>query len=199
MAVTRKRRTKKAAKPHLVEQAWMETYTGQKFHLDNEELNPDEIHLEDIAYSLSMQCRYTGHTRGFYSVAEHSIHITDQLKLRGESLAVQFTGLLHDAAEAYIGDLARPVKVMLPAFKALEDRIDVALAKRFNVIFPFPPVIKDLDVRIIKDERAQCMGDSGNVWGTDMFEPLGVTIQFWTPAKARAKFLGRFHDLNSRL
>lgn len=71
-------------------------------------LDPDDIMVEDIAHSLSHQCRFTGHTCRFYSIAEHCILVASFLKSFGPR--IQLAGLIHDAAEAYFGDMAGPSK-----------------------------------------------------------------------------------------
>ena len=95
---------------------WIQTYTGRKFH----PLDPamTDFDLRDIAHSLSLLCRFNGHCLRFYSVAEHSVRVSrilpDDLKL---------WGLLHDAGEAYLTDLPRPVKGQMPGFRDMEDKI----------------------------------------------------------------------------
>src|SRR5690606_5290032 len=77
---------------------WMQTFTGRAVYpLD---LRPDDIDIQDIAHALSMQCRYAGHTRQFYSVAEHSVHVARWCRQYGPAAALE--GLLHDATEAYL-------------------------------------------------------------------------------------------------
>lgn len=89
---------------------WIQTYTGRQFWpLDPK---PEEVCIEDIAHALSQQCRYAGHTIRFYSVAQHSVEIALRVPR-----AAALWGLLHDAAEAYLVDLPRPVKYLMPAYK----------------------------------------------------------------------------------
>ena len=96
---------------------WITTYTGQHFYpLDP---RPHEVNMLDIAHALSMICRFNGHTQFFYSVAEHSIrcayHAHEQWPDRIE---LQLAALLHDASEAYLCDIPRPVKLQLPDYRA---------------------------------------------------------------------------------
>lgn len=176
---------------HQVEDGWLETYTGVKFHFL--EPVPEEINLLDIAHALANTGRYGGHTRQFYSVAEHSMLMAEWLRKQGGTPLTVFTTLMHDAAETYIGDLCRPLKVLLPDFKAIEEKIDVAVACRFGTVYPFPPVVKELDSRILVDERRQLMSDSGNVWFTDTLEPLGVHISCLPPNIAEPAFRQLFY------
>lgn len=105
---------------------WIVTYTGRFFF----PLKPSvkDICIEDIAHSLSNLCRFNGHTCMFYSVAEHSIHVSELLP---DNLT--FLGLMHDAAEAYIGDWTSPVKELFPEVKKCENRIFEKIAEKYNL------------------------------------------------------------------
>lgn len=182
--------------PHLyqVEDGWLETYTGLQFRFN--EPTADMISIDDIAHALSLLCRYNGHVKRFYSVAEHCTLMAYWMRDRGFPKDQVFTALMHDCAEAYIGDMARPVKVTMPRFKELEGRIEQAAAEKFPMmVYPFPKIIKELDSRILNDERTQVMNPSDNVWGTDDLEPLGVTCRFWSPEEAKNRFLGMYISL----
>jgi hypothetical protein len=97
----------------------MQTYTGRI--VDPLCPQPDDIDIKDIAHSLSLQCRYNGHCKVFYSVAQHSVYVASLLPANKPRL--QLKGLLHDASEAFIGDITRPVKMEFPAFKEYESII----------------------------------------------------------------------------
>lgn len=128
----------------------IKTWTGRV-----DPLNPsvDEINIEDIAHALSRQCRYNGHCDGFLSVARHSIWVSERLEALGFDEQTQLTGLLHDAAEAYLGDLVRPIKqsefgvAYLKTEKALEE----VIAARFGIPFPFPDAIRDADNYVLTE------------------------------------------------
>jgi len=175
---------------------WMETASGMQFAFMNPE--PYMIRLEDIALALSRTCRYGGHTKRFYSVAEHCCLMSDfVLHTGGEPLAA-FTALHHDDAEAYIGDLPRPAKQNMPQFKGVETGIDRVVAERFGSIYPFPDWLKELDTRILVDERAQVINPSMNQWTIDHFEPLGIkTWQIMGRSSwwVRRQWLKRHHKL----
>lgn len=127
---------------------WMMTYTGQKvFPLDP---RPEEINLRDIAWALAHQCRYNGHCRFFYSVAEHSVILSKTFHDAG--LARQ--ALLHDAAEAYIGDMIRPLKRFVPQFLEVEAAFESVIFARFGLPEELHPEIKARDAAILSDERA---------------------------------------------
>jgi uncharacterized protein len=170
---------------------WMQTYSGRAVY--PMDLRPDEIHIEDIAHSLAMQCRYNGHCLRFYSVAEHSVLIARWLRERhGDDVALE--GLLHDATEAYLADVPRPVKPFLPGYKEAEYKAYMAIADRYDLSDNMPEVVHDADNRILHDERQQNMARSEQEWGLTGVR-LGVTLQFWSPERAKAEFLALFEEL----
>jgi len=180
---------------------WMETASGVRFQF----MNPtaEQIVLSDVALALSRACRYGGHTRRFYSVAEHTILMSDWVLQQpwGNELAA-LTALHHDDAEAYIGDLPRPAKQNMPQFKAVETGIDRAVAERFGTIYPMPAWLKQADTAILVDERAQVMRQSGNRWAIDDHHPLGVRTwkimgrwSWWV----RREWLRRHEELTAKI
>ena len=126
------------------------TYTGRWFNVF--EPDPESIHIKDIAKSLSKQCRFGGHTRLFYSVAEHSIEcsylVPDEHKL---------AALLHDASEAYLIDVPRPIKKKLIGYKEIEDGVMTAIAHKFGFDYPFHPSVKQADEERLEVEWSQLM------------------------------------------
>lgn len=105
----------------------VETFTGH--YVDTNNPQPGSIVLEDIAHALSMLCRFGGHAKTFYSVAEHSVFVSKTLEELGESRATCLAGLHHDDAEAYLGDIPRPLKLLLaPVYRPLSDKMDHAIA-----------------------------------------------------------------------
>ena len=124
-------------------------------------LNPDfsKTKIESIAWALSNICRFNGHTSSFYSVAQHSVLIS---YLVPEHLA--YDALMHDSAEAIIGDVASPLKNLLPDYQAMEKRIETALFDRLGVTYPLSPEIKQADLVMLKAEREFLMPDTGEQW-----------------------------------
>lgn len=173
------------------EDNYIETVAGIQFHFLNP--SPDEININDIANSLSKQCRYTGHVKQFYSVTEHCCLLFDFAWVnKNRSIQELRTMLMHDASEAYLTDLARPIKYYMPEYKTLEAKIEKVISEKFDLIYPYPSWIKELDTRILLDERKQAMNPSNNVWAVDSLEPLGVTLNFWDPEKACKEYLKRY-------
>lgn len=175
---------------YQVEDGWMETYSGQKFHFGSP--SQESIVIEDIANAIGKLCRYGGHSTRFYSVAEHSCLLALWVWSQTLDPQLAFDALMHDATEGYLVDMPRPIKHKLPAYRAIEDGLAVAIAARFGLTTPMPRIIHEADSRILRDERAQVMSDSGNDWGTDGLEPLGVAVEFWGPDVAPGKFLDLF-------
>lgn len=165
------------------------TYSGHYFDL----LRPAQsvISIQDIAIGLSNTCRYGGHTFDFYSVAQHSV-LASEIVPAKDALAA----LLHDAAEAYTGDLVKPLKRLLPGFKAIETRIEAAIAQKFGLAYPWSDAVKRADLMLLKRERMDLMPIEGGLWpGMDAIETLPGKIMPWSPHRAGNKFLDRFYEL----
>jgi len=105
------------------------TYKGEKFTPLEPDIN--KIHIEDIAHSLSLMCRANGHIDYFFSIAQHSINCANEAKARGYTSKVQLSCLIHDASEAYISDITRPVKRYLPEYKEIEKRLQDVIYTKF--------------------------------------------------------------------
>lgn len=171
--------------------AWIETFAGKRFHLLDPQ--PDEIDILDIAHALSNQCRYTGHTRRFYSVAEHSFHVS--LLCPNTRLA----GLLHDASEAYLSDISRPLKLFTSVgepYKEIESRIMEAIAAKFGFLFPFEKEVKIADEIMLWTEKEQLMGNMSwdGLYGPKLDYAMTPLVG-WDPTYAKMQFLARFHEL----
>jgi hypothetical protein len=105
------------------------TYSGEFFHPLEPEI--EKIRVEDIAHALSLMCRANGHISSFFSVAQHSINCCNEADARGHSKRIQLACLLHDASEAYISDITRPVKKELPEYLKIEDNLQGTIFKKF--------------------------------------------------------------------
>lgn len=165
---------------------FLQTYTGKQYY----PLDPhaEDVCIEDIAHSLSLQCRYAGHVKEFYSVAEHSVHIARWLfKYYGRESAKY--GLLHDATEAYLVDVPRPVKPSLTNYKAIEAANWSVIAERFGLVDEMPECVHVADNRIIGDElvNMRCME-----WHENHNNPLNVQIECWSPKQAEQEFLNMY-------
>lgn len=183
--------------PTRITENWMQTHTGLRFHPFDPQ--PDQICVEDIAHALAMNCRFNGHVRRFYSVAEHSVYVS-QMVPEEDAL----WGLLHDAAEAYISDLPKPFKDgIVDIYGPHEERILEVIATKYDLELPYSPEVKKADWGILILERVQALADQSIPWesveaydslyGLDMLPE--ITIGFWSPEEARERFLERFYEL----
>lgn len=170
---------------------WMQTYTGLAFRFPP---TPDMISVIDIAHALSMQCRYNGHCRRFYSVAEHSVLMARWFLDRDQPDLAR-AALFHDAGEAYVSDVPRPLKPHVPAFQVLSDAVDEVIAAKWRVAHMHAPEIAAADWRILTDEKAALMGDAPEPWFLHPAGGLGVEIRCWSPETAERELLGTFRLL----
>lgn len=177
------------------EGAWMQTYSGRQFWpLDP---RPEDIDLDDIAHALSRICRYGGHVHGFYSVAEHCVQLSRWFT---DDRDLALWALMHDAAEAYVGDMVRPLKHHMPAFQEAEDRILAAIAVRFDLPHReglIPAAVHEADNRILLDERAALLTHTEHAWAVEHLQPLDVPIVGWPNWVAEVQFRQRFQELTA--
>lgn len=170
---------------------WIQTYTGRKFY----PLSPcaKDVHPMDIAHALSMTCRYGGHAREFYSVAEHSVLLSFAVAPEHALWA-----LLHDAAEAYIGDMVRPLKHAdaMSNYREAEVVLLWRIAERFGIPHAIPAEVRQADHRILHDERAVLFADHHEWESIAHLHPLGIGLHLWPPSTAKRKFLHRLHELH---
>jgi len=160
----------------------------------------EEVFIEDIAHALSMQCRYAGHTDNFYSVGEHSVHVSYIVPPR-----MALLGLLHDSTEAYLVDVPRPVKRHLTNYKKIEQLNWTVIAERFDL----PEYgtqwseIHRADAEMLAAERAVLMkplpaGHSLHAYAmgdVHAYAMGDVQIEGWSPRYAKERFLRRFKEL----
>lgn len=141
---------------------YIETSSGKAFYFMDPK--PDQIDIEDIAFALSNNCRFNGHCSGFMSVAEHSVAVARRLKTKGFGIRLCRTGLLHDAAEAYITDMPSPIKQFLPDYNKMEDRIMEVIGEKYNLDFDNYKEVKQADWEQLSDEAHYLLPSKGNDW-----------------------------------
>lgn len=185
------------------------TFSGNRYHF----LDPDpkEVTILDIAHALSLQCRYAGHSPRFYSVAEHSVLVS-----RAVPTEHALVGLLHDAAEAYVGDLIRPCKMTLRAMKGaevrapgryaptdfdqLEANAQAAVIHRFDLPAEVPDIVRVVD-QMVGQRECVDMGRPryGEGWSdSEEVEPADVEMLYLPPFEAEELFLARWLGLTER-
>lgn len=167
-------------------------HSGSYFDFENPEGSLFDV--GDIARGLSHICRFAGQCGQFYSVAEHSVHVS---RIVPPELAL--AGLLHDAAEAFVGDMAKPLKIMCPDYQKIEKRIERAVLNRFGLSLPLDPAVKDADIRMLATEQAQIMRNRDD-WQYTHGRPVvdGLILQCLPPDEAFNMFIDRFEELTGQ-
>lgn len=174
---------------------WMQTFSGKQYW--PRDPRADEVDIIDIAEALSKQTRYGGHCLKFYSVAEHCVLMAREADRLGCTPGECFAAHHHDASEAYLVDVPRPIKSDLIGYFTIEESNMRCIAERFKFEFPLPAIVKSLDNRILLDEQAQNMAPPPASWNIPG-AALGVTLRFWSPAHARIEFLAALYWYSAR-
>lgn len=165
-------------------------------------LNPDPsvITMDDIAHRLSNQCRWAGASNRHYSVAEHSVNVSN---LVTPMFALQ--ALLHDMTEAYLVDLPTPIKRLFPDYYTIEDNLWNVMADKFKVPRGLDMTVKEADKRIAKSEKAYLIGPGDTLYNGN-FPPLTIEqvedkTTLWrkdiTPEIAEYMFVARYNKLTN--
>jgi 5'-deoxynucleotidase YfbR-like HD superfamily hydrolase len=138
--------------------SWISTYHGGRFYAF--EPKAEDIQIEDIAHALSLTCRYSGHCKFFFSVAQHSIGVSYILKWLGYDSKIQLYGLLHDASEAYVCDIPKDIKHNMPEYQRIEKKIQNAIWGTFGLEPPtdtIKAIIKQADNMMLLEEAKTLM------------------------------------------
>lgn len=171
--------------------------SGTYFDFDNPEAA--ELTIEDVAYSLSFQSRFTGHCvsrktgrRVYYPISQHCVVMAGHAE-PGHKMAA----LMHEVGEATCGDMSSPLKSICPDYKHVEKRCEAAGLYRFGIKVPDPAYIKHLDMRMLATEQRDLTPTKGETWGTlNGFEPFEAEIFPWEIPHAAAEiFLETYHQL----
>lgn len=180
---------------------WQQTFTGRQFWPCDP--RPEDVCIEDIAHALSMQCRFAGHCRTFYSVAEHSVRVSWYIESRTETLyGTKLAGLLHDATEAYCVDVPRPLKRHLVGYAEIEGRL-ARVIEQWAGLAPCAldaPTVKRADETLLITEQRDLMGPAPALWTFAMnVVPLAEVIVPWSQERAEHEFMARYNMLKGRL
>lgn len=173
------------------EDFWIQTMSGKSFHPFNP--SKEEIVIEDIAHGLSNTCRFGGQCSHFYSVAQHCCLMAELVPRYA-----RFWALMHDAAEAYIGDMPTPIKEGLPEFKQMEDKILDLIIEEFNI-----PITTHTHSLVKKADRWLCAMEARKLmdrpdWAEEVLatpyfvNPKQITIEEWSPNRAKTTFVLKF-------
>jgi len=199
--------------PEVDRGEWMQTFSGVKFHFGDP--RPEDVRIEDIAHALSMICRFGGHVRSRYSVAEHSVRVAECVAELGGTPDEVFWGLMHDAAEAYVGDVVWPLKRApeLASYAILERRVELAVCKAFRMSYDMPAIVKHADLVMLATEKRDLMrgghttvereaiaakGETDE-WYCDDAQPHPKAVVGWSAYDAKVMFLTAFRSLAGHL
>lgn len=164
-------------------------------YFDLADPKPDQFTFADIAGALSKICRFGGQCEWFYSVAEHSYHCAMVAASDGLPNEIQRAVLLHDAAEAFCGDMVKPLKVMMPDYSIVEKKVEAVIAEKYGVDFSSPKV-REIDWAMLIAERRRLFSADGVVWtGEDKVRKLSPKIMRWFPIDAEMFFVIRAREL----
>ena len=187
---------------------WIITATGRRFDL----LTPlaSQVSAVDIAHALSNLCRFNGHSKRHYSVAQHSLLVARILEEDGEPAEVVLAGLLHDATEAYVGDMVRPLKLYLrdcslagfgshqSDYDQVEDVVWRAICDHFGLSYKLPDSVKRADMIALGEERRELLPDHPTTWECLAgIKPRGYQLESMTPTATRQAFHDRLLQLHA--
>lgn len=185
---------------------YIQTFNGSRFYMARPEFD-----IEEMAHALSMQCRFTGHVRRFYSVAEHCV-IASRLVQDHPGVfklpATPYEALMHDAHEAYVSDIASPWKVLIPDYRAMEHKLELAMRRHFGLPDKMSEGAKLADwVMLFAEAQTLLTPGVSDDWlvPSDDFrsiaQPLIDTYKYapnsWTPTEAKAEFLRRYDAIRN--
>lgn len=201
---------------HIPTDHEIETYSGR--FVDVSDPSDTCIVLEDIAHALGNICRFGGHCKTFYSVAEHAVFVSKRLERMGETRYVQYAGLHHDDSEAFLGDIPRPIKPLLGnAYKRMTDKVDMAISR---MLYQYGPPwvnpesfhleeVKVADTWALMVEARHLLPSEGRMWmlGAQGAQAWDLEVQptrivtpdYWLggvdPGTAAKLFLARHREL----
>ncbi len=182
--------------------SWMQTYHGNRFY--PEDVKSSVFCIEDIAHALSNICRFGGHIKKFYSVAQHSVLVADIVRANGGTVEQELWALMHDSAEAYMVDVPTPVKIILKGYKEKEIEVLSAIEKSLGLprinTSDFATIIKDADSIALITEAEQLVSGDVSEWEVcKSFKAYPKELPYLSPEYAKLDFLDRWHQLQRKL
>lgn len=179
---------------------WLQTYTGGMWEAERPETYSYDI--KEIAHALSHVCRFAGHTREFYSVAQHSVVVYELVRgVAPSDIVLQLAALLHDAAEAYCLDVPSPIKgmPMMREYRAWMGRTETTIAHQYGCYDDMhSPTIKRADLIALATERRDLMTLSNyhDMWIGGLPEPREARIEAWSSTVAKERFLHAWEQVS---
>jgi 5'-deoxynucleotidase YfbR-like HD superfamily hydrolase len=165
--------------------------TADGVYFNFEQPDPKTVSINAIARGLSNICRFGGQCDPFYSVAEHSIWVS---RIVPEEFAL--AGLLHDAPEAFLGDMVKPIKERLHDYQALEKVVEPVVLGVFGIT-KLPPEVKQADIVMLATEQRYLMKNHDEWKWTGKVEPLDIKLECLPPTVAYHAFMNRWHELSA--
>ena len=174
---------------------WMQLNSGRRFYPVDP--RPDEVFIEDIAHGISLANRFAGQCRSAYSVAQHSVLVSRFCDQKDA-----LWGLLHDASEAYIGDITRPLKRsgLLGGYLDAESKLMQAVTFRFGLQPQMPPSVKLADDILLVTEARDLFDHLDSEWESKLagLSRMAVRIVPWPADQAEREFLVRFREITEQ-
>jgi uncharacterized protein len=182
----------------VIDATAIQTFSGRAFR----PLSPEaaDVDPQDVAHALSNICRFGGHSRVFLSVAQHSCVVADAVAEGGGDLVERRWALLHDASEAYLGDLPHPLKHRTPlgaAYREAEERLMLAICERFELPPEPPALVKRVDRAVLAAERRALMAAGWEWPELEGIAALELELEPWPPERAAHEFLARLASLEA--
>ncbi len=167
-------------------------------YLDLVRPEPDQFEFEDIAGALAKICRFGGQCKYFYSVAEHLVHCHEVALADRRNKSERLAVFMHDATEAFLGDVVKPLKLLLPDYQELEVRLELVIRRKFSIVYGpgTLPVVQEIDQSMLIHERRQLFDSDQVKWtDEDKARPLTVKLGHWSPGLAYQKFISTAAEL----
>lgn len=165
------------------------TRSGKYF--DFNDPKPEQVCIEDIAFGLSNNCRFAGQV-AFYSVAEHSVACyAEAIKRDPRDFEFHKAALMHDASEAYLLDIPKPLKIMIPGYSEIEKRVEDVIFEVFNVSRQYKTAVKEIDLALLKAERKELFRENHelNMWtGLENIDEIKMRVHHYSPERAYYRF-----------
>jgi len=145
----------------------------------------DMIDINDIAHSLASNSRWGGHLDfdKKISIAQHSV-LCCQMIDADYTEEIKIQALMHDSPEAYLLDMPKPIKELLPDYQLIEEKFTKIIFQKYGISYPLHPIIKSVDMKMLKIE-----------WETLVVKSLPLQFEIWTPQKAKEEFLKMFYTI----
>lgn len=177
--------------------SFLRTFTGK--NVFPMALTTGDLDIEDIAHALGNQCRFSGHTKHFYSVAQHSVLVSNMLYMSTDNAELALAGLLHDASEAYLVDMPTPIKRLMPEYIKAERYIQYVIEVRFGLKYKLDcPEVHQMDGIMLATEARDLMGDPQDWNSLKGLTPFPKAIDFWMPSEAKSSFIENYKYLEDK-